>query len=362
MTDTTPEDRFGHLFTLIDDPVVEIELVDQVPIVRAVNPAFENVFGYDRDRIRDESLNDFIVPDDCADEATRFDRRTAANRPNTDLVTRITARGPQEFLYRGVPYERDGGQYGFAIYTDMSDQRRYERHIQVVHRLLRHDLRTDLQVIMGTATEVANRTADDETAELAETIMERAERLASVGEEARTVEQILLEEHDPGPIDVARLCRRVVDSLAHTYPDATIEVSTPGTQSVVGVPQLREALVAAADNAVTHGGDAIELAVRQHGDSVAVEIVDDGPGIPESVHVPVFEDGAITQLQHGRGIGLWLVRWVTEICGGTLEYERRDGSTVVRLSLQPAQTDGPSQVTLSERDCLSASPLDNPEP
>jgi len=360
MTDTTPEDRFGHLFTLIGDPVVEIELVDHEPIVRTTNPAFETVFGYDRDRIRDESLNDFIVPDGRADEATRFDRRTAANKPNTDLVTRMTAHGPREFLYRGIPYERDGGQYAFAIYTDMSDQRRYERHIQVVHRLLRHDLRTDLQVIMGTATRVADRTADDEIAALAETVVERAERLASVGEEARTVERILLDDHDPEPVDVARLCRRVSCSLAHTYPDTTVEVSTPDTQAVVGVPQLRAALGAAVDNAATHGGDAVELAVRRDGDRVAVEIVDDGPGIPESVRAPVFEDGAITSLQHGRGIGLWLVRWVTEICGGTLEYERRDGSTVVRLSLQPARTDGSSQVTPSECDCPSASPLDNP--
>jgi PAS domain S-box-containing protein len=360
MTDTTPEDRFGHLFSLIGDPVVEIELVDQVPLVRTVNPAFETVFGYDRDRIRDESLNDFIVPDGRGDEATRFDRRTAANKPNTELVTRETAQGPRKFLYRGIPYERDGGQYAFAIYTDLSDQHRYERHIQVVHRLLRHDLRTDLQVIMGIATEVADRTADDETATLAETIVERAERLASVGEEARTVERILIDDHEPEPIDVARLCRGVAGSMAHRYPDTTVEVSTPDTQAVVCVPQLRAALVAVLDNAATHGGDAVELAVSRCGDRVAVEVVDDGAGIPDSVRVPVFEDGAITQLQHGRGIGLWLVRWVTEICNGTLEYERRDGLTFVRLWLRPARVDGSSQGGAVAGDGTSVSPLDNP--
>jgi PAS domain S-box-containing protein len=360
MTSTTPADRFGHLFTLIGDPVVEIELVDHEPIVRSVNPAFETVFGYDRDRIRGESLNDFIVPDGRVDEATRFDRRTAANKPNTELVTRTTAQGPCEFLYRGIPYERDGGQYGFAIYTDLSDQRRYERHIQVIHRLLRHDLRTDLQVIMGTATEVADRTADDEIAALAETIVDRADRLASVGEEAKTVERLLLDEHDPEPIDVARLCRGVAGSLTHTYPDTTIQVSTPDTQSAVAVPRLRDAIGAALDNAASHGGDTVELAVRRCGDRVAIEVVDDGPGIPENVRAPVFEDDAITSLQHGRGIGLWLVRWVTEISGGHLEYDRRDGLTVVTLWLRSARDDGQSPATSSDGDCRSASPLDNP--
>ncbi|SEO56330.1 PAS domain S-box-containing protein [Halorientalis persicus] len=358
MTVTTPEDRFGHLFTLIGDPVVEIELRDDAPIVRTVNPAFETVFGYDRDRIRGESLNDFIVPEDRVEEATRFDRRTAANKPNTELVTRMTAQGPREFLYRGIPYDRDGGQYAFAIYTDLSDQRRYERHIQVVHRLLRHDLRTDLQVIMGTATQVADRATDEETVALAETIVDRAERLASVGEEARTVERILLDEHDPEPMDVAELCRRVAATLAHSYPDTTVQVSTPDTQSVVAVPQLRAALGALLDNAATHGGDSVDLSVRPRGDRVAVEVIDDGAGIPENVRAPVFEDSDITKLQHGRGIGLWLVRWVTEICGGRLEYDRHDGLTVVRLWLRSARTDDPSPA--ADTDSASASPLDNP--
>ncbi|SDF45521.1 ATP-binding protein [Halorientalis regularis] len=358
MTATTPEDRFGHLFTLIGDSVVEIELVDDEPIVRTVNPAFENVFGYGRDRIRGESLNDFIVPDDCADEATRFDRRTAANKPNTGLVTRMTTQGPREFLYRGVPYERDAGQYGFAIYTDLSDQRRYERHIQVVHRLLRHDLRTDLQVIMGTATQVVDRTTDDEIAALAETIADRAERLATVGEEAKTVERILLDEHDPEPIDVAGLCRTVADTVAHTYPETNIQVSTPDTQSAIGVSRLKEAIEALLDNAATHGGDTVDLSVRPHGDRVVVEVIDDGPGIPKNERAPVFEDSAITKLEHGRGFGLWLVRWVAEICGGHLEYERHDGLTVVRLRLRPARTDG--QPPAADTDHASVSPLDNP--
>ncbi|RXK47386.1 ATP-binding protein [Halorientalis pallida] len=358
MTATTPEDRFGHLFTLIGDPVVEIELVDGEPIVRTVNPAFETVFGYDRDRLRGESLNDFIVPEGRVEEATRFDRRTAANKPNTELVTRVTARGPCEFLYRGIPYERDGGQYAFAIYTDLSDQRRYERHIQVIHRLLRHDLRTDLQVIMGTATQVADRTTDDEIAALATTVVDRAERLASVGEEARTVERLLLDEHDPEPTDVAELCRRVAGPLAHTYPDTTVQVSTPDTQSVVAVPRLRAALEALLDNAAKHGGDTVDVSVRPSGERVAVEVIDDGPGIPENVRAPVFEDSAITKLRHGRGIGLWLVRWVTEICGGHLEYERHDGLTVVRLLLRPTRTD--DQPPPADTDPTSVSPLDNP--
>jgi nitrogen fixation/metabolism regulation signal transduction histidine kinase len=54
----------------------------------------------------------------------------------------------------------------------------------------------------------------------------------------------------------------------------------------------------------------------------------------------------ITQLQHGSGIGLWLVRWVVDDHGGTLELRENDddGTTLaIRLphtDAEPAHTDG----------------------
>jgi len=132
-------DRFGHLFHLIDDAVVEIELVDLEPIVRTVNPAFEELFGYDRETVVGEPLNEFIVPTGVESRSVDFDRRTAEGKSNTALVERQTATGIREFLYRGVPYEGPSGRrFGFAIYSDITEQRVYERHSQVIQRILRH--------------------------------------------------------------------------------------------------------------------------------------------------------------------------------------------------------------------------------
>ena len=336
--ETTAEERFGHLFDLIGDPVVEVELVDHTPVVRAVNPAFEEVFGYDRGAVVGASLNDFMVPEDAAGESERFDRRTARGKPNTGLVTRETATGPQEFLYRGVPYERDGGQYGFAIYTDITDQRRYERHMQVIHRLLRHNLRNDLQVVLAAADQVVDGAEVPAVADLGETIATHARQLLNSGEETRTVERVLMDDHDPEPTDVAALVRSVVGAADATH-DATVVANVPGSRSVLAVPWLRDAVAALVENGAVHGDDAptVEVSLHEGSDRVAVEVSDDGPGIPRSVRAPVFEDCDITQLRHNTGIGLWLARWVAEACGGHLGYERSDGRTRVRLWLRPAE-------------------------
>lgn len=62
-------------------------------------------------------------------------------------------------------------------------------------------------------------------------------------------------------------------------------------------------------------------------------VTDDGPGIPERERT-VLDSGTETQLEHGRGIGLWFVNWAVTRLGGELEFARNDptGSVVtVRL-------------------------------
>ena len=336
MIESTPEDRFGHLFELIGDAVVEIELVDETPVVRSVNRGFEDIFGYDRNEVLGDSLNRFIIPDGEGRRATSFDERTAAGKPNTALVTRETATGPREFLYRGVPYQRDGAQFGFAIYTDITDERRYERHLEVVHRLFRHDLRNDVQVLLGTATRIEDRTTDPELEQLAATLVDRAEQITEVGAEARIIEQTLLDDREPTPVDVGQLCRDVVADRERTATNARIEVKATRGVVALGVETLRAAIAALVDNAVEHGGDTVVVSTRETNDAVVVAVADDGPGIPAEFRAPVFDNSDITDLQHSRGLGLWLVRWVTEVSGGQLHYDRRDGLTWIEIELTPA--------------------------
>jgi PAS domain S-box-containing protein len=212
-----PSGRFGRLFNLIGDAVVEIELVDTTPIVRSVNAGFESVFGYDRETVVGTSLNEFIIPEGHDTEATSFDERTAVGKPNHAIVRRQTATGVREFLYRGIPYEgTDGRRFGFAIYSDITEQRTYERHIQVIHRLLRHNLRNELTVILG-ATEMLESDAErDAVAERAAQIRSHAQNLASLGKEAQVLERVLTGEIEPRPLDLAPLCAQACQSVRQT--------------------------------------------------------------------------------------------------------------------------------------------------
>ncbi len=128
-----PRQRYRTLFEHLSQPVVEIEFEGLDPIVVAVNPAFEETFGYDAATIVGESLDAHIVPEGHEDEARELnDRLTSGKQLVSTEVTRQTADGPREFRIESALYDDASG--GFGIYTDITDRRERERELRTAHR------------------------------------------------------------------------------------------------------------------------------------------------------------------------------------------------------------------------------------
>jgi PAS domain S-box-containing protein len=358
-------DRFGLLFELSEDAVTEIEMVDGVPVVRAVNPAFVDVFGYDRETILGEPLNQYIVPEHRRDEAATFDRRTVDGEVNWSTVSRRTADGVREFLYRGVPFERHGTSYGLAIYTDITDRRRRERHHQVLHRVLRHNLRNDLTQILAAAETILSETNDATVRAHTRRIRAASDDLEALSQAASRVEDLLgADRVESRPVDLAGAVRRLVARYRRGDPGVTVETTLVDSCRVTADHRLETALDALLENAVEHGStnpqsqapaDAdgshppagggsgrvadVRVTLATEGSEAVVRVTDHGGGIPEYERAAIFDDRSLSQLSHGSGLGLWLAKWVVEGYGGRLTYERQGGQTTVAARL-PLVTGG----------------------
>jgi len=332
---STGGEQFRQLFEQSRNAVVSFEIVDCEPIVRSVNTAFAETFGYDPTAIVGESLNDYIVPEERIAEAVGYDQRTARGETNHAPVTRQTVNGRREFIYHGVSYTTgDDRRFGFAVYTDVTNDQRRRTQLQVLHRVLRHNLRNDLSVIIGMADYIQKQTGDPEVVRLAEKALDAAERLLSVSEQARDAEEVLNAQGGQS-VDAASVTRAVVAEYDG------VEQHTPDTAPVTGGHPLYDAVDNLVENAVVHtpaGTDVLVTVGGENGETF-VRVADDGPGIPDNERAAVFEDEDITTLKHGSGLGLWLARWVTEAAGGELRYGRRDGWTVVTLWLPSVDTD-----------------------
>jgi PAS domain S-box-containing protein len=221
-------DRIASLFENTSDAIVDVENVDGEPIVRSVNATFERVFGFTSEEIVGANLDEFIAPDeDGTSAASRM--YGLAGGPFEREVRRSTADGVRDFLLRSVPFDREGTERGYAIYTDITERKQIERTLGRLHETTRDLIRAESRTEIA---EITVRAANDilgypvTAVRLYEPKRETL-RLAAVSEET---ESVLGERPADGPeVDLAWEAFRVgqpkvVDDLsAHGVTDVGIE-------------------------------------------------------------------------------------------------------------------------------------------
>jgi PAS domain S-box-containing protein len=124
-------DLLAAFFESSGEPVVRVRFEGGVPCVDRVNPAFERVFGVDADEIRDEPLDDHIVPPHDRDAARSINEESRTGEPVEAEVSRLAADGSREFLFRSVPFRGDdGSRMAYGIYVDITARKRRERELE----------------------------------------------------------------------------------------------------------------------------------------------------------------------------------------------------------------------------------------
>jgi len=231
--------------------------------------------------------------------------------------------------------------------TELEVLREHEQRLSVLNRVLRHNLRNELNVVLGEG-ELLAESVSPEDAKRVRSILDSADRMLDISEKARHIESTIGRTATE-TVDLARIVATVADRLAEANPDAAVSVDGPTEAWVgtVGQRQLAVAIINVGENAVQHNPTAsatVRFQVEQHTATVELTVVDDGPGIPEMERAAI-EQETETPLVHGSGLGLWLVRWVVQASGGELRIETtEEGHNAVTIELErrprPEESDG----------------------
>ncbi|MFP4590166.1 MAG: PAS domain S-box protein [Halobacteriales archaeon] len=128
-------DRLQSLIETIPEPVARTRFEGGEPIIEAINPAYERVFGVDADGAIGRSNNEIVVPADRRGEAATIDRRTREGEVVIEEVQRRATDGLRDFLMRVVPVGQSDGpiEEAFVTYVDFTDRKRREQALEAMH-------------------------------------------------------------------------------------------------------------------------------------------------------------------------------------------------------------------------------------
>lgn len=212
-----------------------------------------------------------------------------------------------------------------AVLVNIEDKTQFvdlQNRVNLFGRVLRHNLRNDLNLVTGYAKQVADEVDDEHASSLAMEIRHIAQDVMGISDTARRLENVLSGNTQLEDIQLDD----VVTDLTTTYESAATIKEDLDPVQVRAVPHLHWALDQLLANAVKHT-DAENPTIRvEVGTTVEdgkrwaeVSVADNGPGIPEEERT-VLTEGTETVLRHGSGLGLWLVYWIVEKSNGELQY------------------------------------------
>lgn len=268
---------------------------------------------------------------------------------NTDLPDELTSHGGEieatvdgdERWYRIDLHEfRDpaGQEAGRIVYfNDITEIARREQRISVLHRVLRHNIRNEMTVLLG-HLEYVQRAADGPITDDVMAVERSADKIMSFAENARLIERTLKQGDETVVVDAVDCINNAIEYVPNgdREIDLALEAESRngnhGVVSAVDRELLRRAIGELIENAVVHGSGEVDVELVRRDGWVDVRVLDEGPGIPggevEALHAPVE-----TALDHGSGLGLWVARWTADLCGGELRFEDQPEHNVVCMRL-----------------------------
>jgi len=213
-----------------------------------------------------------------------------------------------------------------GVVDDVTDRWRFEQVSCVLNRVLRHNLRNAMNVVLGNAEQV-QRQCDGEPAALAGEIEQTAEQLLELGETARTMERRLRDEISVSTVDVVAHTEAAVREANESYPGVAFEVDTPQTAFARATPAVGTVVGELLDNAARYAGGPVTVGVGVDETTVTVSVADDGPGLAPGDE-RLLESGEETDVRHGSGLGLLLVYWLVTGMDGGVDTTVDDETTV----------------------------------
>src|SRR5262245_34187061 len=284
---------------------------------------------------------------------------TAIDIPGTERRDEIGEMARAAVVFRNNAIELMRSQRVLAQQAAMlEEQLAQEQRLALLQRnfvsMASHEFRTPLTIIDGHAQRLikmkdrlANEEINERAGKIRSAVLRMTHLIDNLLNSSRLIDGGAEPYFHPADIDIAALLHEVSQLHREMVPRSHIvEQFGAAPLRMTGDPKLLfQVFSNLLSNAIKYSPDGgpIEISAAMESDAVVVTIADRGIGIPEQDRDRLFERyhrGSNVSGIVGTGVGLYLVKMVVDLHGGSIGVESTEGEGsrfTVRLPIKPAQ-------------------------
>lgn len=355
ITSTSPAQRFAGL-DLLSTAVL---ILDREFVLMYANAAAENLFAFSQRSATGHALHRMLPGNAALFQKLEQVVATGTGFNENEMTVEGSADSQLHVSCVATPMELADSRAHIALEFHQLDQHlkitREEKIIenqQLNRELIRnlaHEIKNPLGGIRGSAQLLERELGDEDLREYTQVIIKEADRLQAL------MDRLLTPHRMPKmvPINIHEVLERVRTLVLAEFPDEIrirrdYDISLP--ELIGDQEQLIQALLNVARNAaeamngrgeirlMTRIARQVTLAKQRHRHAVMVQIIDNGPGVSESLRDKIFYP-LVSGREGGTGLGLSLAQNFINQHLGVIEFESRAGETrfTVVLPIRDAQ-------------------------
>jgi two-component system nitrogen regulation sensor histidine kinase GlnL len=343
------------VFNGLDLLATAVVVLDAELHVKYANPAAESVLALSKRNILGHPFSALFVDSVSLEDLLRHAMQEERGFADPDLILTPLGHEPVHLNCLASPVEIFGP--GLLLELRPIDQRlRMEREEQRLAqhmanreliRNLAHEIKNPLGGLRGSAQLLEGELDRPELREYTQVIIKEADRL-------QTLLDRLLTPHRPPthlPMNIHEVCERVRSLILAEFPrgirvlrdydvslpefrgdpeqliQAVLNVARNAAQAIVGSKKT-DGQIALRTRVARH----VTLAKRGHELALELQVVDNGPGIPEEIRDRIFHP-LVSGREGGSGLGLTLAQTFVQHHQGMIECESVPGKTCFRIVL-----------------------------
>jgi len=213
------------------------------------------------------------------------------------------------------------------ISTDITERKQAEEalraskeRIQMLNKIIRHDLANDLTVIKS-AINIFKRTSD---LEMISEIEKRINKSRKTIDSSKEYEDFINSNTKLREIEIYDL----VSAIVSEYPQIAIQLE--GKCKCFADETIYSVFHNLISNAINHGNSTkLKINVQSDKENCLIRIADNGKGIPDKIKGRIFEEGFCYGKTGHTGIGLHIVKNTIERFGGSISVEDNEPNGAV---------------------------------